>query len=211
MDESPILQMRKFTGWPVVLFTYLVGGAVSSDTYHVWEKAEITLRAEKSYENPYTDVEVWVDLEGPGFSKRCYGFWDGDNVFRVRVLATAPGIWTWRSGSNQSDAGLNEKTGELTATAWSEAQKEKNPCRRGMVRASANGRAFEYADGTPFFLLGDTWWSAGTFRYRWYDDDRERPTGSGPPKVLPAALIIKTRIVEHTELLYITPHLRKYI
>jgi hypothetical protein len=138
---------------------------------------EITLDSGKSYENPYTDVEVWVDLTGPGFSRRCYGFWDGGRTFRVRVLAAAPGTWTWRSGSNQRDAGLNGKSGSFTATAWDEASKKENPCRRGMVRASANGHAFEYADGTPFFLLGDTWWSTATFRYRWRDDDKARPIG----------------------------------
>jgi len=144
---------------------------------HVWEKVEITLHAEKYYDNPYTEVEVWIDLKGPGFEKRCYGFWDGDNVFRLRVLAVAPGLWKWSSGSNQSDPGLNGKSGEFTAVAWPEAGKEANPCRRGMVRASANGHAFEYADGTPYFLLGDTWWSVPTFRYRWYDDNKQRPIG----------------------------------
>ena len=28
-----------------------------------------------------------------------------------------------------------------------------------MIRATPNGHAFEYADGTPYFLLGDTWWA----------------------------------------------------
>jgi len=144
---------------------------------HVWEKVEITLHAEKHYDNPYTEVEVWVDLKGPGFEKRCYGFWDGDNVFRVRVLGIAPGLWKWSSSSNQTDPGLNGKSGEFTAAAFSEAEKQANSCRRGMIRASANGHAFEYADGTPYFLLGDTWWSVPTFRYRWYDDDKQRPIG----------------------------------
>jgi len=146
-------------------------------TVHVWEKVEITLHAGKHYDNPYTEVEVWIDLEGPGFEKRCYGFWDGDDVFCVRVLAAAPGLWKWNSGSNQSDPGLNGKRGEFTAVAWPEAEKQANPCRRGMIKASANGHAFEYADGTPYFLLGDTWWSVPTFRYRWYDDDKQRPIG----------------------------------
>ncbi len=158
----------------------LVLGLFSSahaDTHHVWQKVEITLNAGKSYDNPYTDVEVWVDLKGPGFNKRCYGFWDGGSTFRVRVLGTAPGTWTWRSGSNQRDSGLNDKTGTFIATAWNEADKKENPCRRGMIQASANGHAFQYADGTPFFLLGDTWWSIPTFRYRWHDDDTPRPIG----------------------------------
>ena len=152
------------------------GGAFAA-TYRVWKKVEITLHAGKSYENPYTEVEVWVDLKGPASRKRCYGFWDGGATFRVRVLATAPGEWTWSSRSNQSDSGLNGTTGSFSATAWTEAEMEGNPCRQGMIRPSANGHAFEYADGTPFFLLGDTWWSTPTFRYRWYDDDRRRPIG----------------------------------
>jgi len=153
--------------------------SVFANTYHVWEKIEITLHAEKSYANPYKRVEVWVDLEGPGFEKRCFGFWDGDNTFRVRVLATTAGRWRWSSGSNQSDSGLNGITGSFTAIGWSEAEKEENPCRGGMIKASVNGHAFEYADGTPFFLLGDTWWPVPTFRYRWYNDDKERPIGPG--------------------------------
>lgn len=168
--------------WGLTLFTAAVFLLVTFNTcfageVHLWEKVEITLHTDKSYENPYKEVEVWVDLKGPGFEKRCYGFWDGDNVFRVRVLASAAGTWRWRSGSNQPDKGLNGKTGSFEAVEWSEVQKENNSCRRGMVKASANGHAFEWADGTPFFLTGDTWWPVGTFRYRWYDDDKERPIG----------------------------------
>jgi hypothetical protein len=68
-------------------------------TSHVWEKTEIILRAREIYVNPYTDMTVWVDLKGPGFSKRCYGHWDSHDIFRVRVMATAPETWTWKSGS----------------------------------------------------------------------------------------------------------------
>ncbi len=146
-------------------------------TYHVWQKVEITLQAQNPYNNPYKEVLVWVDLTGPGFKKRCYGFWDGGDTFRVRVLATAPGLWAWVSGSNQDDLGLNGKTGAFTAEAWSKAQQVENPCRRGMVRPTASGHTLEYADGTPFFLLGDTWWSVGTFRYPWREDSTPRPLG----------------------------------
>lgn len=162
------------------VFTAFFPGALDSvfaDTCHVWEKVEITLNASKSYQNPYIEVEVWVNLQGPRFNRRCYGFWDGKNIFRVRVLATVPGTWTWSSGSNVDDPGLNGKTGKFIAEAWDEAGKEKNPCRRGMIKASANGHAFEYADGTPFFLVGDTWWATPTFRFKWHDDDEAHPIG----------------------------------
>jgi hypothetical protein len=144
---------------------------------HIWERFEITLQAQNVYANPYTEVEVWVDLQGPGFERRVYGFWDGGDLFRVRVLATSAGDWTWISGSNQPDEGLNGRTGRFTAVEWTEAEKADNPCRRGFLRATANGHALEYADGTPCFLLGDTWWSTPTFRYSWYQDDECRPIG----------------------------------
>jgi hypothetical protein len=146
-------------------------------TLHVWEKHEITFQAAKTYANPYTEVEAWVDLEGPGFHKRCYGFWDGGNIFRVRVVATEPGQWRWVSGSNQADSGLNGLRGSFNADPWNEAAKAANVCRRGFLRPTANGHALECADGAPFFLLGDTWWATSTFRYPWYEDDEARPIG----------------------------------
>ncbi|HTT56055.1 MAG TPA: DUF5060 domain-containing protein, partial [Opitutaceae bacterium] len=121
---------------------------------HVWEKVELTFHARQNHANPYSAVKVWVDLHGPGFDRRCYGFWDGGDVFRVRVLATAPGAWIWRSGSDPPDPGLDGQSGGFTAAAWSGADKVANPTRRGFIRATPNGHAFEYADGTPYFLLG---------------------------------------------------------
>ena len=41
---------------------------------HVWEKQELVLTSTGTFANPYTDVTVWVDLTGPGFKKRVYGF-----------------------------------------------------------------------------------------------------------------------------------------
>lgn len=165
------------------LCVLLIGSAVLWQTAaaqgqaHVWGKVELTFHAENQYTNPYTQVVVWVDLQGPGFDKRCYGFWDGSNVFRVRVLATAPGQWTWHSGSNQRDAGLNNRQGGFTAIAWSEEEKESVPTRRGFIQPTANGHAFEFADGTPFLLLGDTWYAAMTSRFPWNDADQPRPIG----------------------------------
>src|SRR5659263_465117 len=91
---------------------------------HVWEMQELTFTATNNYKNPYTDVIVWVDLVGPGFNKRVYGFWDGGLTFHVRLVATKPGIWKWQSGSNMEDQGFNGKTGSFTAIDWTEAEKK---------------------------------------------------------------------------------------
>jgi hypothetical protein len=132
---------------------------------HTWEMNQITLKADRQYKNAYTDVECWIDLKGPDFPKRVYGFWDSDNIFIVRIVATKPGKWTWTSGSNQpGDDGLNNQSGQFRAFAWGEEEKQQNPNRRGFIRPSAGGHALQYADGTPFFLAGDTWLAGATWR-----------------------------------------------
>jgi hypothetical protein len=151
--------------------------ADASSPVHVWEKQELILTSTHSYSNGYVDVVVWVDLVGPDFHKRVYGFWDGGRTFRVRLLATAPGEWSWTSGSEPSDPGLAGKTGSFTAIPWTDAEKQANPLRRGFLRPTPNGHALEQADGTPFIVIGDTWYAVGTNRFRWYDDDQERPIG----------------------------------
>jgi hypothetical protein len=144
---------------------------------HLWEKQELTFESSRAFANPYTDAAVWVDLTGPGFQKRVYGFWDGGRTFRVRLLATAPGDWAWQSGSEPADPGLAGKHGTFHAVAWAEGEKQADPLRRGFLKASANRHAVELADGTPFFIVGDTWYAAATNRFRWYDDDQARPLG----------------------------------
>lgn len=162
-----------------VLALVLNLAAAHAAPLHVWQKQEIVLTSTRAFGNPYTDVTVWVDLAGPRFHKRVYGFWDGAHTFKVRVVATAPGLWRWTSGSLPADPGLAGKHGQFTATAWSPAEEEANPLRHGFLRATPNGHALQFADGTPYFAIGDTWWALGTSRFRWYSDDRQRPPGPG--------------------------------
>lgn len=168
--------MTRRSAWVQSALLLCVSSAAAADV-HVWEKQELTFTSAKSFPNPYTDVALWVDLSGPGFQKRIYGFWDGGQTFRVRLLAPTPGDWTWTSGSNPPDPGLDGKRGQFHAIAWSEPEKQHNPLRRGFLKATANQHAVELADGTPFFILGDTWYSAATNRFRWYDGDQPRPLG----------------------------------
>ena len=164
------MSFRTLTLVLVCVLAVILGGAGSvcarpdAGQVHVWEMQEIDLLARGDYDNPYVDVLCWIDLKGPGFDKRIYGFWDGGAMFKVRFVATAPGEWVWQSGSNQADDGLNGRRGTLQAREWSEQEKEENPNRRGFVRATANGHALEYADGTPYFMVGDTWLAGSTWR-----------------------------------------------
>lgn len=144
---------------------------------HMWDVHEIVLHSTEKYDNPYTDVTVWAQLEGPDFCKRVFGFWDGGNTWRIRVTATAPGTWSYTTGASVPDAGLSGISGAYQAIAWSEEEKVQNICRRGIIRATQNGHAMEYADGTPYIMVGDTWWALASWRYPWVDDEQERPIG----------------------------------
>src|SRR5260370_18277113 len=61
--------------------------------------------------------------------------------------------------------------------AWTRKERQKTRLRPAPLRPSAHRHALEHADSTPFFAIGDTWYSVGTNRFKWYDDDRERPLG----------------------------------
>ena len=104
----------------------LPAGAIGA---HVWEKQELTFTAARTFTNAYTEAVVWVDLTGPNFKKRVYGFWDGGQTFRVRLLATEPGTWTWRSGSSPADDGLAGKSGSFEAVALERSgESRRTPC-----------------------------------------------------------------------------------
>lgn len=158
-----------------------------SQTIQTWEKQELRFSLQGRYANPYTDVTVWVDLEGPGFQRRCYGFWDGENQFVVRVAATAPGTWSWRAGADTDDPGLTGQEGSFEAVDWSAQERAANRCRRGFLRPTPNGHAFMHADGTPCFLVGDTWWATGTFRFPMSDTDTPETPRTFPHYVVQRA------------------------
>jgi len=152
----------------VLLLALFMGSSCGNrrvEQVHVFEVHEVVLESSGTYENPYREVDCWVELKGPGGNRKIYGFWNGGHEFVFRLVATHPGTWTWMSQSNQEDPGLNNQSGAFRAIAWTGDELNENPNRHGFIRASANGHALEYADGHPFFMLGDTWWAASTWRY----------------------------------------------
>ena len=91
--------------------------------------------------------------------------------YRAGSLVLAERVDTIRPGTCRKERIVS------AVTAWADAELQQNPLRRGFLRATDNHHALEYADGSPYFAIGDTWWALGTNRYRWYDDDQERPLG----------------------------------
>ena len=150
---------------------------IAQKPVHVWEMQELSFTAGNKYKNPYTEVKMWIELSGPDFNKKVFGFWDGGNTFKVRVVAMKPGEWKWKSASSNNDTGLTNKTGSFTAIEWNEEEKNQNPLRRGFIRPSLNRHALIHADSTPYLAIGDTWFGLSSARFKWYDDEKERSMG----------------------------------
>jgi hypothetical protein len=140
------------------------------DSIRIWPTYETELAAVHEYDNPHVDVDVWVDLEAPGFRKRVNGFWDGGRLFRVQMTANRPVQWKHASGSNQDDPGSEGHTGTIAVGEWSEKELAENPCRRRMIIPTGNGHGFMYSDGTPAYVPADTEWAFYTVRYPCFDD-----------------------------------------
>ena len=77
-------------------------------TAHPWREQEITLHAQRTYANAYTDVQVWADFtHEDGTTLRRPAFWDGGRTWKIRFASPLDsGTWTWRTAANVDDAGL---------------------------------------------------------------------------------------------------------
>ncbi len=128
----------------------------------VWKPTEITLKSSKEYKNPYTDVDidaVFTHADGTRISTP--GFWKEDNTFAVRFTPTKTGEWTYIiTCTDAGNSDLNNVQGTVKAT---ENTGNSVFDKHGFVQISADNRHFEYADGTPFFWLGDTNWQAPNY------------------------------------------------
>ncbi|TVR61528.1 MAG: DUF5060 domain-containing protein, partial [Spirochaetaceae bacterium] len=84
-----------------------------------WQEIEFPLTAQKTYDNPYVDLEVWAEFRHEsGKMIRRPAFWDGGQAWRVRFVSPGlTGTWTWTSFSNPADAGVNGITGEFSVDA----------------------------------------------------------------------------------------------
>jgi hypothetical protein len=130
---------------------------------------EQTFTSEKRYADPFNDVEVTVQVTRPdGKRQDVPAFWAGGQMWKVRYASEKPGKYTYRSTcTDASNAALNGATGSFEISGY----RGSNPLyKHGPVRIAGDRRHFEYADGTPFFWLGDTWWMSLTKRLHWPEE-----------------------------------------
>ncbi len=120
-----------------------------------WGLFEATLDG-PSDGNPTRDVELSARFECGDHILEPEGFYDGDGVYRVRLMPDRQGEWRFTTRSNVAE--LDGGTGTFTCVAPSAGN-------HGLVYVQ-DGRSFAYADGTPH-------WSVGTTCYAWIHQSEE--------------------------------------
>lgn len=143
------------------------------DTAETWLANEMTFLANKTVADPVGTQTLDVTFTNGSKSLTIPGFWDGDNIWRVRFALPEEGTWTFTTAfSDKTDSGVHEKTGSINVMKYSG---NLEIYKRGFVKTDPDKHYFTYADGTPFFYLGDTHWN---FLTEEYDKAGSRSTGS---------------------------------
>jgi len=123
-----------------------------------WTSYEITLISQSSYDNGYTDINVWAHFtNGKGDTLIRPAFWDGGNIWKIRFSPPDSGTtWSWTAFSIPHDRGLSGNNGSLTSVAYTGSN---SLLKHGLLRMSEEKRNVIHANGKPFLVVGDTPWS----------------------------------------------------
>ncbi len=126
---------------------------------------EIEFTARQNYSDPFNEVALDVLFTDPaGSIRRVPAFWSGGSRWKVRYASPLEGEHCWRNICSVADPGLHNLAGDTVIQPYSGT----NPLyARGPIQIASDRRHFEYADGSPFFWLGDTWWMGLCHRLHW--------------------------------------------
>ncbi|MBR2861698.1 MAG: DUF4038 domain-containing protein [Clostridia bacterium] len=126
----------------------------------IWRVAEISLTSSKKYiatkgqqgrvvfDGVFKHKETGEVITRPGF-------WDGGENFKIRFAPTKTGIWEYETKC-ETDENLNGAKGVISVSSYTG---NLELYKRGFVTTDPSKKYFVYADGTPFFYLGDTHWT----------------------------------------------------
>ncbi len=119
--------------------------APAGDKVEQWDIFELVFHA-KPVGNPFVDVELSAQFSQNDQSFHVRGFYDGDDVFRIRFSPPYPGEWRYQIQSNHSELSGHEGVFLCTPASGNN---------HGPVRVH-NTFHFAYADGTPYRQIGTT-------------------------------------------------------
>lgn len=128
--------------------------------------AEVRLTTETDYPNPFKEVTLDALVTAPdGRQFKVPAFWAGGNQWRLRYSSGIAGTHTYRTAcSDPKNPRLHGIEGTIEVAPY---RGDSPLYRHGPIRVAADQRHFAYADGTPFFWLGDTWWKNLCKRMSW--------------------------------------------
>ncbi len=122
-----------------------------------WIAVDLTFLSNREYpanSQLYAKFDAVFTNKSTGGSLKIPGFWDGGRTFVVRFAPTEPGEWEYLT-SAPDDPDLDGKCGTVRAKPYAG---DLEIYKRGFVTTNGS-KHFVYADGTPFFYLGDTHWN----------------------------------------------------
>jgi hypothetical protein len=131
--------------------------------------AEVNFTAQKKHDDAFNAIDLDVAFTAPdGKTLTVPAFWGGGDVWRVRYASAQVGTHTYRTQcSDRTDEGLHGREGKLQVRPY----EGDNPLyKHGPIQIAPDHRHFVYADGAPFFWLGDTWWMGLCERLKWPDE-----------------------------------------
>ena len=132
----------------------------SVDSAETWVANELVLVSDDWYSDGYNDVDVDLILTNGTTTYKIPGFWDGGKIWRVRFACPTAGEWTYTTVCTDTEnKGLHNVTNTFECEEYSG---DLDVYKHGFVTTNYNKKYFTYADGTPFFYLGDTHWSLGS-------------------------------------------------
>ena len=102
-----------------------------------------------SYTNPYVGVTANATfVQSDGRQRSIPLFWDGRAKWKMRFSPDVIGAWSWSVTSN--DPGLDGAKGSFNCVASTN--------HGGIIAMKGYPYHFQYQDGTPYWLFGDTQW-----------------------------------------------------
>lgn len=140
-----------------LLLLFSVNALAATYKTQQWRAVEIVLTSSVTYGNPFQDVDVTATFTGPDHRViRRPAFWDGGLTWKVRFAPPHTGVWEMTtSATDTNNKGLAGVTATVRCAPYAGNLAIYT---HGFLKVSPNSRYFFYADGTPFFYLGDTHW-----------------------------------------------------
>lgn len=133
----------------------------SSGSVQTWMMTELKFESSNDYSSGGSEeinLEVVFTHPKTGESFVRPAFWDGGKTFIVRFAPTKEGRWKWKA-SCLEDKSLDGLQGSLKCAEY---DGDLAIYQHGFVKSEPGKKYLVYADGTPFFYLGDTHWGMYT-------------------------------------------------